>query len=167
MRILTESASARIATPIVVRPDQIDMTALGYNPRERSWNYLQPWLGGTWRLRDIVDYQELAGESLLYNAALHREEMLRNFYKVGEDQVGARFAEGCRNSQRSTRSRRHPEDARDTVFRSGGSEEDSNGDYVIHFSTALFEAMQKRFSSVNTTLMNWSTRVDRPSGPTM
>jgi hypothetical protein len=87
LRILTESASARLATPITVTPDQIAADALGYNPRERSWNYLQPWLGGTWRLRDITDYQELAFESLLYNAAIHREEMLRAFYRVGQDQV--------------------------------------------------------------------------------
>ncbi len=39
-RILTESASARLATPLVVTPDRIQSNALGYNPRERSWNYL-------------------------------------------------------------------------------------------------------------------------------
>src|SRR6185503_10156125 len=82
LRILTESASAKLATPIRITPDQIAHEALGYNPRESSWNYLQPWLGGTWRLRDIIDYQEPAFESLLYNAAIHREEMLRAFYRV-------------------------------------------------------------------------------------
>jgi Zinc carboxypeptidase len=87
LRILTESASARLATPLAVRPDQIDENALGYRPREKSWNYLEPWLGGTWRLRDIIEYQELAFESLLHNAALHREEMLRNFYRVGRHQI--------------------------------------------------------------------------------
>jgi hypothetical protein len=87
LRILTESASAKLATPITVTPDQIDETALGYNPRQKSWNYLDPWLGGTWRLRDIIDYQELAFESLLSNAAEHREDMLRNFYRVGEHQI--------------------------------------------------------------------------------
>jgi hypothetical protein len=87
MRLLTESASARLATPIEVRPDQISETALGFRPREKSWNYLEPWLGGTWRLRDIIDYQLIAWESCLYNAALHREELLRNFYKVGQRQI--------------------------------------------------------------------------------
>lgn len=87
LRILTESASARIASPITMTEDQIAQTALGYNPRERSWNYLEPWLGGTWRLRDIVDYQLIAWDSCLYNAALHRAELLRNFYRVGERQV--------------------------------------------------------------------------------
>lgn len=87
LRILTESASARLATPITVAPDDIDVSALGYKPREKSWNYVEPWLGGTWRLRDIIDYQEIAFDSLLYNAALHREEMLRNFYRIGQHQV--------------------------------------------------------------------------------
>jgi hypothetical protein len=87
IRILTESASARLATPITIRPDAVDTTALGYDPRQRSWNYLEPWKGGTWHLRDIIDYQQIAFESLLYNAAIHREDMLRAFYKVGQHQV--------------------------------------------------------------------------------
>jgi hypothetical protein len=70
-----------------VTPDQIDENALGYRPREKSWNYPQPWLGGVWKLRDIIDYQELAFESLLHNAAVNREDMLRNFYRVGQHQV--------------------------------------------------------------------------------
>ncbi len=87
LRILTESASAAIASPMTLSESQIASTALGYNPRERSWNYLEPWLGGTWHLRDIIDYQSIAFESCLYNAALHREELLRNFYRVGQRQV--------------------------------------------------------------------------------
>jgi len=87
LRILTESASARIASPITVTRDQISATALGYDPRERSWNYLEPWLGGTWHLRDIIDYQLVAFDSCLYNAALHRDELLRNFYKVAQRQI--------------------------------------------------------------------------------
>jgi hypothetical protein len=84
LRILTESASAQLATPITVKPEQILNTAPGYNPRERSWNYLEPWEGGTWRLRDIIDYQLIAFESCLYQAAIHREDLLRNFYAVGK-----------------------------------------------------------------------------------
>src|SRR5262249_16380668 len=87
LRLLTESASVRIATPVSLSPGQIAVTGLGYNPRERSWNYLEPWLGGAWHLRDIIDYQSIAWDSLLYNAALHREEMLRNFYRVGQRQT--------------------------------------------------------------------------------
>jgi hypothetical protein len=87
MRILTESASAKLASPITVEPAQLERDALGYNARERSWNFLEPWPGGVWRLRDIVDDQLIAMESCLYQAALHREELLRNFYKIGQRQV--------------------------------------------------------------------------------
>ena len=87
LRILTESASAKLASPITVKREEIETEALGFNPRERSWNYLEPWLGGTWRLRDIIDYQTEAFESCLYQAAIHREEMLRNFYRIGQHQV--------------------------------------------------------------------------------
>lgn len=90
VRILSESASARIATPIEVRFDQLETHALGYNAQQRSWNHLEPWPGGVWRLRDIVDYQLIAMESCLYYAALHREELLRNFYGIGVRAVGRR-----------------------------------------------------------------------------
>ena len=84
LRILSESASVRIASPITVKPDDISETALGYDPRQRSWNYLEPWTGGGWHLRDIVDYQSVAWESCLYQAATRREDMLRAFYRVGQ-----------------------------------------------------------------------------------
>jgi hypothetical protein len=87
VRILSEAASASLASPLTVRPDQIQTTGLGYNPRERSWNYLEPWEGGTWRIGDIVDYQLIAFESLLYQAAIRRVDLLRSFYEVGERAV--------------------------------------------------------------------------------
>jgi hypothetical protein len=133
LRILTESASVRIATPVTIGPEQIDTTALGYDPRERSWNYLQPWLGGTWRIRDIIDYQELAYESLLYNAALHREEMLRSFYKVGQHQIARTAPWGAVISK----GQRDPGATRKMLetLQAGLVEisQDANGNYVIPF----------------------------------
>jgi Zinc carboxypeptidase len=82
IRILSEAASASLASPLTVRPDQIQAAGLGYNPRERSWNYLEPWEGGTWKIGDIVDYQLIAFESLLYQAAIRRADLLHNFYEV-------------------------------------------------------------------------------------
>ena len=87
MRILTESASARLASPITMKFEDLAETPLGYNAQQRSWNFLEPWPGGTWRLRDIIDYQLLAFESCLYNAAIRREDLLRNFYRIGRRQV--------------------------------------------------------------------------------
>lgn len=87
VRILSEAASAALATPLTITPDQIDTSALGFNPRQRSWNYLQPWEGGTWRIGDIVDYQLIAFESLLYQAAVRRADLLRSFYEVSQHAV--------------------------------------------------------------------------------
>ncbi len=87
LRILSESASAKLATPITVKPEDLSTHPLGYNAQQRSWNFLEPWPGGTWRLRDIVDYQMIAFESLLHNAAIHREDMARNYYKVSQRAV--------------------------------------------------------------------------------
>ncbi len=87
LRVLSESASANLATPITVRPDQIAANAQGYNPRERSWNYLEPWTGGVWTLRDIIDDQLITMESCLYQAAVRREDLLRAFYEVGRRAV--------------------------------------------------------------------------------
>lgn len=83
VRLLTESASVRIASPIQVQSRQVETVSRGYNPRERSWNYLEPWTGGEWRLRDIVDYQLIAMESVMWQAAVRREDLLRSFYRVG------------------------------------------------------------------------------------
>jgi hypothetical protein len=90
LRILSESASVRLASPVTIRPDQISRDALGYDPRERSWNHLEPWAGGNWRLRDIVDYQLIAFESCLYQAAVRRQDFLRSFWTVGRRAVARR-----------------------------------------------------------------------------
>ncbi len=86
-RILTESASVKLATPIKITPADITDQALGYNPRVRSWNYLNPWMEGTWHLRDIIDYQSIAFESLLYQSAVRRSDMLRYFYEINKHNV--------------------------------------------------------------------------------
>lgn len=133
LRILTESASVKIATPLTLAPGDIDTTSLGYNPRERSWNYLEPWLGGTWRLRDIVDYQQIAFESLLYNAAIHREDMLRNFYKIAQHQVARTSPWGAVISK----TQRDPGATRKMLetLAAGAVEisQDTAGNYVIPF----------------------------------
>lgn len=90
MRILTESASARYATPIRVPFSSLQREARGYNAQEASWNFLEPWEGGEWSVRDIVEYQLVAFESCLYNAALHREDLLRNFHRISQRVISRR-----------------------------------------------------------------------------
>ncbi|MCW5981505.1 MAG: hypothetical protein KIT09_25695 [Bryobacteraceae bacterium] len=82
-RILSESASVRLATPLRIKPEDIRDSSRGYDPRQSSWNYLEPWRGGNWTLRDIVDYQLIAWESCLYQAAVRRRDLLTSFYRIG------------------------------------------------------------------------------------
>ncbi|HXF05839.1 MAG TPA: M14 metallopeptidase family protein [Blastocatellia bacterium] len=89
LRILTESASVKLATPVEIPFERLEV-GRGYNGKQSSWNYLEPWPGGLWRLRDIVDYQLSAFFSLLGTAARDRERFLRNFYLVGKRAVERR-----------------------------------------------------------------------------
>jgi len=87
LRLLTESASVRVATPINVPFSSLQQRARGYNAQKQSWNFLEPWPGGRWSLRDIVEDQLIAFESCLYNAALKRPDLLRNYYRVAQRAV--------------------------------------------------------------------------------
>jgi hypothetical protein len=87
MRILSESASARLFSPIEIKADGLAESGPGYSPRESSWNHLEPWPGGVWRVRDIMDDQLIAMESLCWQAAVRREDLLRNFYRINRRSV--------------------------------------------------------------------------------
>jgi hypothetical protein len=89
IRFLTEAASARLASPITLRFDQLG-GGIGYNAKQVSWNLPRPWRGGTWRLRDIMDYEHAAADALLDHAATYRTTWLTNFYRVNTDAVGRR-----------------------------------------------------------------------------
>ena len=82
VRILSETASADLASPIDVPFDRLQARERGYNPRERSWNFTNPWRGGRWTLRDIVSYQAEGAYALLLHAAHDRERWLSNFFTV-------------------------------------------------------------------------------------
>jgi hypothetical protein len=86
VRILTETASAKLATPVEVDPEDFQ-AGRGFDPRERSWNFPVPWEGGSWHLADIVDYMESGAFALLRHAARNRETWLRNFVGIGERAV--------------------------------------------------------------------------------
>jgi hypothetical protein len=81
VRILTECASARMASPLELKFEDLQR-GIGYDAKEATWNFPHPWPGGTWRLRDIVDYQLSASRALLEHAARNREFWLRTMYGV-------------------------------------------------------------------------------------
>lgn len=81
VRILSEAASVKLATPVDVPFDTLQR-GIGYDPKLASWNFPWPWPGGSWRLRDIMDYQGAASRALLTHAARHREYWLSTFLAV-------------------------------------------------------------------------------------
>jgi hypothetical protein len=87
--LLTEVASVRVAAPIRVGPDELHGSSRGLPEYRAQMNFPNPWPGGEWKLRDIVDYDLSAVRGLLSGAAKYRAEIVRNFYRMGDRAVEA------------------------------------------------------------------------------
>jgi hypothetical protein len=109
--LLTEVASARLASPIEQQRARLFQSPQrggpegfqeggggGADPRRPiaaptdTWprtEYPRPWLGGVWRLRDIVDYELVITWALLEGAAADRQMLQRNFYKLNRKAIDA------------------------------------------------------------------------------
>jgi hypothetical protein len=90
VRILSETASCKIATPISVKFEQLRNREEGYDPRKESANFGPLWRGGEWHLRDITNYMTSAAFLLLRHASDNREEWLSRFYEIGKNAVRPR-----------------------------------------------------------------------------
>jgi Zinc carboxypeptidase len=86
VRILTETASANLASPITVPFDSL-RPGDGIDPRVRSWNFAAPWPGGRWTLSDIVRYQTSAALAMLDHVTRNRAAWLRTARLVAERAV--------------------------------------------------------------------------------
>lgn len=78
--LLLEIASARIASPIYVDPSELRGGTKGLVDYKATINHPNPWKGGWWRMRDIMDYERIASDALLELASDRREDLLRNLY---------------------------------------------------------------------------------------
>lgn len=90
VRILSETASARLATPVEVKFEQLGTAPGGLDAKVESPNFGPVWKGGTWRLRNITDYMTATAFSLLNHAADNRERWLSRFYEIGKEAVRPR-----------------------------------------------------------------------------
>ena len=84
--MLTESASAKLASPIYIHPDQL-RRARDLPAYEEQTTFPNPWSGGWWRLRDIVDRQKISAWAVLDLAARNRETVLWNAYLKAKRQT--------------------------------------------------------------------------------
>jgi len=85
--MLTESASAKLATPLFVHPDQLRGGARNLPAYEAETVFPNPWPGGWWRLRDIMDRQKVSAWATLDLAARNRETVLWNAYLKAKRQT--------------------------------------------------------------------------------
>ena len=83
IRILSEAASVKLATPIEIDVDELS-EARGFKPHDARWNHPMPWKGGKWTLGDIVDYEYTAAFACLQTAAKFRRRWLRGTYEMGK-----------------------------------------------------------------------------------
>jgi len=88
VRMLSETASAKIATPIKVKFEELNSRE-GYDPKKETRNFGPLWRGGEWGLGDITKYMTTTAFLLLKNAAVNREQWLQRFYLVGKQAVQA------------------------------------------------------------------------------
>ncbi len=82
-RILTETASARLATAIDLPFESLG-TGRGYDAKVASWNFPAIWPGGKWSYGDIVSYQVSASWALLTQAARDRRVWLESYAAMGD-----------------------------------------------------------------------------------
>ncbi|MGD2086934.1 MAG: M14 family metallopeptidase [Candidatus Aminicenantes bacterium] len=85
--LLSEMASVKIATPIYIDPTEIPDSLI-----EKRIQFPDPWSGGWWKLRNIVDYELILSMSLVKTAHLHKEDFLFNFYKMCKESIENRAA---------------------------------------------------------------------------
>ncbi|MBI4462277.1 MAG: hypothetical protein HY653_05170 [Acidobacteria bacterium] len=109
--LLTEVASARVATPLEQEKARLGVLERGPAPSFEEFldeleknpekpipsprdtvprnNYPRPWLGGTWTPRDIIDYELVATYGLLEATANNRLTLLRNQWQMGRRAIEA------------------------------------------------------------------------------
>lgn len=89
VRILSETASVNLATPITVKFENL-RPGLGYDPKKETANFSPVWKGGEWHIRDITNYMTNAAFALLKHASDNREKWLSRFYVIGKEAVRPR-----------------------------------------------------------------------------
>lgn len=85
--VLSEVASARLATPLYFPEGSLQARGRGMDEYARSANFLEPWPGGWWRLRDIVDLEIDLTWGFLRWASERSEDLLLNFWRMNLDAI--------------------------------------------------------------------------------
>jgi hypothetical protein len=85
--MLTESAAAQLATPLFLHPEQLQGGVRNMPKYEEETVFPNPWRGGWWRLRDIVERQKVSAWATLDLTARNKDTVLWNAYLKGKRQT--------------------------------------------------------------------------------
>jgi hypothetical protein len=85
--LLTETASARLASPLTIPFGELTGHGHGLPEYRRQGNFPEPWLGGTWRLADILSCMETSTWALLDFASRYREDLAANLASLARTQI--------------------------------------------------------------------------------
>ena len=85
--VLTEAASVKLASPIFLEKSQLAGATRGFANHEPAVNFVDPWEGGWWRLRDIIDYELIAARSMLTLAARYKTQFQTNYHMLGVEAI--------------------------------------------------------------------------------
>ena len=78
--MITESANVRIASPLYIDFSQLQTPRIGRSEYKAGTNFPNPWTGGWWRLRDLVEQQKISAYATLEVAANLKRSVLRSMY---------------------------------------------------------------------------------------
>jgi hypothetical protein len=86
--ILSEAASANLASPVFLRPQNLSSRGRGiYDLNLTQSSYLEPWEGGWWRIGDIIEYEEIVAKTFLKRIAREKERYMLNYYEFARRQI--------------------------------------------------------------------------------
>jgi hypothetical protein len=85
--LLTEAASTQMGTPVEIVPGELGGGTKGLIEYTQQANFPNPWPGGMWHLRDIMDYERTASEALLEACSDHRGDLLRGAAAMARDAI--------------------------------------------------------------------------------
>lgn len=90
--VLTETASAALATPIVVDAADLRGGGKGLWEYQPQVNFPNPWRGGRWGLAEAVSYQRELLRAALEFAALYRRDLLAESSQMAAEALAANNA---------------------------------------------------------------------------
>ncbi len=87
LSVLTEAASPNMASPVTQKLSELTGNNPGLPEYALRANFSNPWPGGAWHLRDVVEDEYTAAIAVLDTAARYREKFMHDFYTMGTDEI--------------------------------------------------------------------------------